>query len=275
MNPRALTNPLVHLLLILFSTSSSLVSGTITAATAVSAAPTLLNHLAGLEAALESIKTGQIVLAAVRMRSLVPDYIIEVRASQEGEISSSDDSDEKSSETLKSKSKSESESEDIDSDDSDSDDLTVPTSRALLVNSLNSLLKNLPSSAAHNSALDQIAGFEFDGHGSLDEFLGEKEAEAALKLSESIDAIRQIQRAIHSKSQETDESPVTLTANSLARIVAKLDDLQDEYEELQELQKLAQSSKSSKRTRAQKQLPESRSKIAKIVQKLAYILDEL
>lgn len=276
MNPRTITT---SLLLLLFSASPCrLVRGAITAAAAVNLAPHLLGHLAGLEDTLEGLRTDQIVLAAVRMRSLVPGYTVKTATGAEVASSSSDDEEaEKKKKTARDKAaaagaggsdSSSSEESSSNDSDSDSDELVFPNHQSILISSLNSLLKSLPS-ASRDEATEQIFGFDFGGPKSMETFLAEKDVEAARKLEESLATIRSIQGILRSNSP----APAPVTVSLLSRIVAKLDNLEDEYEELQELQKQTKSSKASKQQKAAAKLPESRAKIAKIVQKLAVILD--
>ena len=275
MNPHSFLHALLPLLI-----SASHVTGAITTAKAVSLAPTLLDQLAGLEESLEAIQTSQMVMAAIKMRSLVPDYTVDI-PKKTGTVSSSEDD----SEDEKTRGKSDDEDgntsqEDSDSD-SDSDFEPILTSRAILVNSLNSLIKSLPR-AYRDAALNQIAAFDFSGSQAFEEFLEHKEKESAIKLNESITAIHSIQNILQSNSVAK-----SLSVDLLARIVSQLDSLQDEYEELQELEiQQTKSLKTSKKGKTlkqlavdpknsstQKQLGESRAKIAKIVDRLANTLD--
>lgn len=280
MNPLTLSNFLLIL------SASSLVTAVITASSALTLAPSLLSHLAGLEDALEGLKTDQIVLAAVRMRSLVPEYTVTV----DKEASSDDEEAEKKkkpSASVTAKNSDDSDSNDSDSadnsddSDSDSDYVVIPNYNSILINSLNSLLKSLPS-ASKDEAMQQIFAFDFNESQSMAAFLAEKENEGAQKLAESIATIRSIQASLQSTST------VPVTVDLLARVVAKLDSLEDVYEEFEVLQqkssKPSKHSKSSskpskplnsaKQQRAAAKLIESRAKITKIVLKLAEILDE-
>ena len=285
MNPHALLSAF------LFSASAiSCVTAAITASTAVDLAPTLLEHLAGLKDALETIRNNRIISAAIKMRSLLPNYAIEVNfhdrdgedsSDSEGSSSSSSDDEVKPRQSAtpaafvksdKSLKRSDSESSSHSSDfGSDSDIDVPPKSSDILISALIFLLKEIPSTSKR-ATLPQIASFDFAGPKSLDQFLAEKKSEAAQKLTESFVIIRQIQRVLDLPPQSSSSA---ITTKTLARIVAKLDALRRKYMEMMELKNLLKWSRPSARKRAKKAILKPRSDIEDIVQKLADILGGL
>ena len=279
MNPHALLSTF------LFSASAiSCVTAAITASKAVDLAPTLLEHLAGLKDALVTIKNNRIISAAIQLRSLVPNYAIEVDFRHyEGESSSEGSSSSSSSDEVKprpsaapaapvksdkSSKRSDSESSSSSSDSDSDSDIDVLKSRDILISALTFVLQKIPSSSKR-ATLPQIASFDFAGPKSLDQFLEEKKSENAKKLTESSVIIRQIQRDLDLPPQS---SPSVITTKILARIVAKLDALRRKYVEMLEIKKLSEFSKPSARKRAKRAILKPRSDIEDIVQKLAYSL---
>ena len=138
-----------------------------------------------LKSATDAIETNEIIIAAVRMRSIIPDYIIDIEHFRL-----------------------DSESEYI--------DRKARTSRMHIIDSLNRLMRALPQEV-FASALNEIIAFDFSE--SLDEFAAQKEAENAQKFAESVAIIRQIQRIFRSNSLI---SPVNLTLDILFNIVNDL-----------------------------------------------------
>ena len=138
-----------------------------------------------LKSATDTIEANEIIIAAVRMRSIIPDYIIDIENFRL-----------------------DSESEYI--------DRKARTSRMHIIDSLNRLIRALPQEA-FASALNEIIAFDFSE--SLDEFSAQKEAENAQKFAESVAIIRQIQRIFHSNSLI---SPENLNLDILLNIVNDL-----------------------------------------------------
>lgn len=138
-----------------------------------------------LKSATDTIEANEIIIAAVRMRSIVPDYIIDIEHFRR-------DGD---SEYLDRKSR---------------------TSRMHIIDSLNRLIHALPQDV-FTSALNEIVAFDFNE--SLDEFAAQKEAGIAQKFAESFAIIRQIQQIFHSNSSI---SPENLTLDILLNIVNDL-----------------------------------------------------
>lgn len=237
----------------------------ITATTAISLAPSLLDHSAQLEDALADYKTAQIQIAAIKLKSLLPasrvvseDKAKMVDSSVTGNLKNenSDDEDDSSS----------SSNSNSDDDDDSSDVDEVPTSTTLLLTPLNNLLKQLDA-----PAVAQINSFNFSFQ-SLDDFVVVKEQEATQKLQESLAAIRDIQRVL--QSHPSANTSQIISSKLLARLIAKMDALQEEYEEIQTLEKRLKSTKEEKRNKSKKELVNSHIKIQKIVQRLSEIVVE-
>ena len=240
----------------------------ITATTAISLAPSLLDHSAQLEDALADYKTAQIQIAAIKLKSLLPasrvvseDKAKMVDSSVTGNLKNenSDDEDDSSSSSSSSDNNS-------DDDDDSSDVDEVPTSTTLLLTPLNNLLKQLDA-----PAVAQINSFNFSFQ-SLDDFVVVKEQEATQKLQESLAAIRDIQRVL--QSHPSANTSQIISSKLLARLIAKMDALQEEYEEIQTLEKRLKSTKEEKRNKSKKELVNSHIKIQKIVQRLSEIVVE-
>lgn len=238
----------------------SLLPCAITAANAVSLAPSLIDHSAQLEDALAEYKAVHIQIAAVKLKSLLPARgpvkIAPVTADKSGSVtakagSDSDDSDDSDSDN------SEDESSDVDD---------VPTATDLLLTPFNNLLKQLDA-----PVIAEITSFDSSLQ-SLDDFVALKEHEATQKLQESLAAIREIQRVL--QTNPSSNTSQVISSKFLARLIAKMDALQEEYEEIQTLEKRLKSSKEEKRNKAQKELVNSHVKIQKIVQRLSEIVSE-
>ena len=166
-------------------------TGPISVAEANALVPKLLVHLEVLQPALTTIKTNEIVIAALKIHSLIPDYVI---------VDSESGS-----------------AEQISKPENELNEMSVPTSRSLLINILRDLIKKLPQESKI-SAINQI---EFFGsYEFLDEFIAEKEAEIAQKLADSVNSIIQLKLLLSSTS---DSLSGTFTADSLALITSILE----------------------------------------------------
>lgn len=238
----------------------SLLPCAITASNAVALAPSLLDQSAQLEDALAEYKAAHIQIAAVKLKSLLPAggsvKIASVKADKSVSVaakagSDSDDSDD-------------SDSDNSEDDSSDVDE--VPTATDLLLTPFNSLLKQLDA-----PVVAQITSFDFSLQ-SLDDFVALKEHEATQKLQESLAAIRAIQLVL--QTHPSSNTSKVISSKLLARLIAKMDALQEEYEEIQTLEKRLKSSKEEKRNKAKKELVNSHVKIQKIVQRLSEIISE-
>ena len=221
----------------------------ITATDAVALAPQLIEQGSKLEEALAEYRSAQIEIAAVKLRSLLPVEIA-------GKVSVSDDSDDEDKSGPK-----KSDSSDSDSDD-DEEVENVPTADSLLSNALESLLKSLKDEELANQIRSSPVSFSLP-------LAATKELEATQKLSESVKTVRLVRKLL----QVPDETTPPVTAEMLAILVEKLDSLQELYDDLEDIQKRLTSAKEEKRIKARKNLAESNAKIAKIVHKIANIIE--
>lgn len=210
-------------------------SASISSASISTVVPRLFEQSDRIEDALEHYRAAQVQIAAAKLKSLLQ---VDLKLT---------DSSEKSD----------------DEEESNSED--VPTASLLLKSHFNSLLKSL-----HDSTLvDQILNLPSEQpKDSLQEFVLAKEREAAQKLLEAVEAVRQIQVALQIDQAHTPE----ITSSLLVRLDGSLDALQDEYEDFESIQKRLQSSKEDRRNKARKELPESQAKIMKILQEIAELV---
>jgi hypothetical protein len=247
----------------------------ITATSAISLAPSLFNYSPLLEDTLANYKAIQIQIAAIKLKSLLPHTggaaILKTgsKVASDGHLKKAaykskkdgEDEDEESSSSPAS-----SDNNNSDDDDESSDDDEVPTSTTLILFHFNNFIKKLDTPLAA-----QVTSFDLSFQ-SLDDFVAAKEHEASLKLQESLEAIRDIQRIL--QPQPSTNTSQIVSSQLLARLVAKLDALQDEYDEIQTLEKRLKSSKEDKRKKAKNELINSHIKIQKIAQRLSEIIAE-
>ena len=166
-------------------------SGSISVAETNALVPKLLVHLEVLQPALTTIRTNEIVIAALKIHSLIPDYVIfDSESGRPEQISKPED---------------------------ELNEMSVPTSRSFLINFLRDLIKKLPEESKTN-AINQIKSF--DSYEFLDEFIAEKEAEIAQKLADSVCSINQLKFLLSSTSETLSG---TLTSDSLALITSILE----------------------------------------------------
>lgn len=157
--------------------------------------PKLLVHLEVLQPALTTIRTNEIVIAALKIHSLIPDYVIveENSASESGRA------------------------EQISKPEDELNEMSVPNYRTFLINFLHDLIKKLPEESK-TSAINQIKSFY--SYQFLYEFIAEKETEITQKLAESVHSIIQLKLLLSSTSETLSG---TFTANSLALITSILE----------------------------------------------------
>lgn len=142
--------------------------GTISVEEAMALVPDLRIHLEVLQPALITLETNEIIIAALKARSFIPDYVIEEDPVADYNSDSSDS---------------------LDSED-EMTNIEFPTFRSYFIDFLKMLLKKLPK-ASRSSAINQIASFDFT-EASLDEFITEKEAEKAQLLAEAVTNVQQL-----------------------------------------------------------------------------------
>ena len=143
-------------------------TGTISVEEAMALVPDLRIHLEVLQPALITLETNEIIIAALKARSFIPDYVIEENSAADYNSDSSDSLD----------------------SGNEMGNFEFLTSRSYFIRFLKSLLKKL-SKASRFDAINQIAHFVFT-NGSLEEFITEKEAEKAQLLAEAVINIQQL-----------------------------------------------------------------------------------
>lgn len=245
----------------------------ITATSAISLATSLLPYSPLLEDTLADYKAIQIQIAAIKLKSLLPHTggaaILKTgsKVASDGHLKkAASDSKKYDEDEESSSSPASSDNNNSDDDDESSDDDEVPTSTTLILFHFNNFIKKLDTPLAA-----QVTSFDLSFQ-SLDDFVAAKEHEASLKLQESLEAIRDIQRIL--QPQPSTNTSQIVSSQLLARLVAKLDALQEEYEEIQTLEKRLKSSKEDKRNKAKNELINSHIKIQKIAQRLSEIIAE-
>ena len=249
----------------------SLLKCAITATSAIALTPSLLEHSDKLEDALAEYKNAHIQIAAIKLKSLLPStqniVTDELKAQKKQKNENENETDSDSDDEEKSSNKENNNENDAEDDDDDSSDVEeVPNSTTFLLIPFKNLLKQLETPVA-----DKISSFDFSQQ-SLDDFVAAKEQEATQKLQESLTAIREIQRVL--QAHPSNKTSQVISSKLLARLIAKMDALQEEYDEIQTLEKRLKSSKAEKRLKAKNELVNSQVKIQKIVQRLSEIVSE-
>ena len=242
------------------SKTIKLASGPIPASEALALLPQLLVHFNVIESANTKIKTTEIVVAALKMRSLVPDYIIDEEDPDEKELQSligqrhfnsfqaafSEIEFIKPFLRLALKKK------------------NVPSYTSLLIYHLENLLFRL-ASESNTSAIDEIKNFDFNGPKSLAEVVAEKESEMAQVLADSVESVRQVQTILRSNLQASLD---TFTSSSLAVISVIVDEIKTLLAELE-----SPESEPEKKAELEKKLIFFKYKTALVIEKLAEVLE--
>lgn len=247
------------------SKTIKLASGQIPVTEALALLPQLLMHFNVIESANTIIKTNEIIIAALKMRSIIPDYIIDEEDPDEKEFKrligplNFNSFQAAFSEikfikpylqlALKSKKK------------------NVPTYYTLLSNHLENLLFRL-ANESNISAIDEIKNFDFNGPKSLAEVVAEKESEMAQALADSLESVRQAQAILRSNSQA---SPDAFTSSSLAVICVTVDEIKTFMTLLAELE--SPESEPEKQAELEKKLIFFKYTTALRIEKLAEVLE--
>ena len=157
----------------------------------VELATALIAYDQKLSAAKNCIKFNEIIVSAIRLRSLVPDYVVDFDSIREyrskrncldGKIT-----------------------------------FEIVPSRQLLINSINlvsgPLIDYWPIS---ETAFREIFKFDFNGPKSIDELAAEKDAETSEKTAESFEIFSKIQQILQLKSPISSEKFSTTLLNSIS-----------------------------------------------------------
>ena len=167
----------------------------------LSVIPVLIDNFNLLELISQTIEANEIIIAAVKLRSLVPHEVFNV------------------ANIVKSRYQRPRKPE------PESFVLHARNSHVRILDFLESLFFSLPE-VHFVSSMHQIVGFDFNGNRSLDEFVAEKEAEIANEFVEVIPFIGQIKEALRLSSSI---SPEKLTAEKLYAIVYNLHCIKSRY----------------------------------------------
>ena len=212
---------------------------TISGYEAVLLAPALIELHPKLSAALDSIDINENMISAIRLRSLVPDYVIdaaELTAKRKMVYSH----------------------------------YRLPTSRERIIDLLD---RNLDSFVVTQNiaALNQIGNFDFNGSVSLDEFVANKEARIAMKTAELLEISCQIQQLLKLDAPTSTETlpPLRLRLNFIKR---ELGDMSCHYKRFQVCQERIHSGTPSEKARALNKLPEQRNYVSYHLQRIVDVL---
>lgn len=222
------------------SEAVTLATRTISGYEAVLLAPALLEHREHLRSALTSIKTAETVIAAFKLRSLVPKIVIDSQPKKYFDEWNSEYSYKEEAE-----------------------ELAPTTSTKVLNDLLVTLMKPLPEESKEN-----IQGMPVD---RLDGYVAEKEEEIEYTLFKSTAAICELKSLLYSTSPTLSTA---LTSGWLALIVAKLDLIHESYETLRGYQKEEFEQHSGKMPYGSN-VPWYRYKTGKAIQVLSAVLEEL
>ena len=158
---------------------------------AVELANALIAYDQKLSAASSSIRMNEIIVSAIKLRSLIPDYVINIDSIRESR-SNRNRSDGKRS-------------------------FEIPSSRQLLINSINFAAEPLIDYwPKYEAALEVVVNFDFNGEKSIDELASEKDAENVQKTAESFEIISKIQQILQLKSPIPSENFTTSILNSVS-----------------------------------------------------------
>ena len=186
------------------SESVKLATRTISGHEAVLIAPELFKNLEMSESRRKRIQINEIIIAAVKIRSLIPNMLVK-DPQNSGKFS-------------------------ID----ESANIAVSATTFHVFNSIDLLIKTLPEE--HQNQFDvskQVFGFDFEGSKTLDEFINEKESEIAKHLRKGSAEVSRLKKLLYCT---TSTSNVKLNSISIKFIVEQLDELKQEYEKSREVE---------------------------------------
>ena len=189
-------------------------------------ANSLLVHYPKLSEAASCIKSNENIISAIKLRSLVPDYVIDVDAIKKSRIDGFN-------EMLS---------------------YEIDPSRQRLINAINVDIQPLIL-AEDDAALKQIVNFDFNGEKSFREFVAEKEAQIIEKTAESFEILSKFQQILHLNSSIPSEKFTNALLNFVA---AKMDHVNVFYKKIQRHQIKFQSGTLPEKAKALKKVYEYR-----------------
>ena len=153
---------------------------------AVELANALIAYDQKLTTASSSIRVNEIIVSAIKLRSIIPEYVINFDSISE---SKSDRSNGKRA-------------------------FEIPTASQLLINSINYVLEPLIDYwPKYEAALEEVVDFDFNGEISIDQLASEKDAETSEKTAESFEILSKIQQILQLKSPIPSETFSTTLLN--------------------------------------------------------------
>ena len=224
-----------------------LATRTISVDEAVLLVPVLFEYYHFLKSALENIEIIEIVVAAIKLRSLVPDGLIEIELNSKRCLQ-----DWKMNNTNAKAAQS----------------LTLSTSNSLITNSIKAMLKTL-SEESKERALNEILGFNFISC-SLIDFVAAKEAEITGILKRSTAVILKLKTLLFSTSSNVKKN---LTTGWLALVAYKLESVREAYGNFLKARNDAR--EDSLDETAVSVLRWSRARVGEMIQLLAAVLEDI
>ena len=188
----------------------------------------MLVHYAKLSEAANCIKSNENIISAIFLRSLVPDYVIDIDNILESRIAKFDGKR----------------------------SYEIDPYRKRLIHAIAVDIQPLIGSWPRNdAALEQIVNFDFDGEKSFREFVAEKEAEIFEKTAESFDILFKFQQILQLNSPIPFEKLSTALLNFVA---TKMQNVSNCYKKIQDNQIKSQSGTPTEIADALKQVLEYR-----------------
>ena len=186
----------------------------------VDLANALIAYQPELSAISDCIKVNEIIVSAIKTRSLVPDCVINVDSIRESK------SDRLNGKRL----------------------FELASARQLLVNTINFAAEPLIDYwPKYEAALEEVVNFDFNGEKSIDELVAEKDAQNVQKTAESFEIISKIQQILQLKSPISSEKFSTTLLNSISLNLIFMSGLLDS---MQKYQIVAQEGTQSKKVKA-------------------------
>ena len=166
----------------------------------------LLMHFSKLSEATNFIKSNENIISAILLRSLVPDYVVDIEAILASKIAKFDGNR----------------------------SYEIDTFRQRLINLIAVDTHHLINPWTRNdAALEQIVNFDFNGEKSYREFISEKEAEIFEKTAESFDILFKFQQILQLNSPIPFEKFTTALLNFVA---TKMQNVSGCYKKIQDNQ---------------------------------------
>lgn len=211
---------------------------------AVELAYKLLVHFVKLSEAASCIKSNENIISAILLRSLIPDYVVDIEAILESRVARFDGKR----------------------------SYVIDPSRQRLINAITVDIQPLIGSWPRNdAALEQIVNFDFKGEKSFREFIGEKEAQIVEKTAESFEILCKFQQILQLNSPIPSEKFSTALLNFVA---TKMENVNGCYKKIQAHQIKSQSGTPTEMTDALKQVQEYRYYLNGHLQEIVLSLQE-